>query len=174
MRPEKQSIVQEYREHLRRAQFALLADPSGMNVAKSTELRSRLRDVGARMQVVKNRLLKIALRDAGVPAEVEKWLQGPNALIFGEGDIVAVSKELKRFIDENEGPALRGGYLGDRLLTAEEIEQIARLPSREELLGRTVGAIAAPLSGLVGCLNQMVGRLLYVLKAIEEKKQSGQ
>jgi len=173
VRPEKRSIVREYLERLRAARFGVLADPSGMNVAKTTELRARLRGAGARMQVVKNRLFKLAIREAGLPEELGRWLEGPNALIYGEGDITVVSKALRQFIEENQQPSIRCAFIGERILTAEEVEELAKLPSREEMIARVVGSVAAPMTGLVGCLNQMLVRLLYVLRAIEEKKGAG-
>lgn len=172
VRPEKRSIVQEYRQRLLSARFGVLADPSGLSVAKTAELRVRLRDVGARMQVVKNRLLKMAIREAGLPEELGRWLEGPNALIYGEGDVAVASRTLRQFIEENQQPSIRCGFIGERILTAEEVEQIAQLPSREEMMAYVVGMVAAPMSGLVGCLNQMLVRLLYVFKAIEEKKST--
>lgn len=171
MRPEKQSIVAEYRNRLERAKFGLLADYTGLNVAQTMELRNRLKRAGANMQVVKNRLLRIAAGEVGLPKEIEVWLEGPNALIYGEGDVVTATKILKQFVEENERPVVRGGFLGERALTVEDIEELAKLPPREEMIARVVGLIGAPLAGLVGCLNQMVARLLYVLRQIEEEKR---
>ena len=91
--------------------------------------------------------------------------------MFGKGDVAQTAKVLKDFIKENEKPVIRLGAMQGVALTAAEIVQIATLPSREQLLSQLVGVLAAPMSQLVGVLNQKVATIVYVLKAIEDKKQ---
>ena len=91
-------------------------------------------------------------------------------LFRSPGDVTVVAKLLTKFIKDNERPALKGGRFGTEALSATDIEDMATIPSREVLLGKLVGTIAAPLSQVVGVLNQKVSSLLYVLKAVEEKK----
>ena len=168
VRPEKTSIVSEIHDELERSSFVFLADYQGLSVAQLTDLRGRLRESETRVNVVKNTLLCRAAEDIG-------WTDlngqdGPTMIISGPGDVTVVAKLLTKFIKDNERPALKGGRFGTEALSATDIEDMATIPSREVLLGKLVGTIAAPLSQVVGVLNQKVSSLLYVLKAVEEKK----
>lgn len=171
MRPEKNTMVEEIREQVDPKGFVILADFKGLNVAKTTELRSRLRGVDARYSVVKNRLLRRVVDDMGVEG-VDEALSGPTAMVSGAGDVVETAKILKAFIKENDKPVIKGGTFSGRALTAEEVDQLASMPPRIELLGRVVGTIAAPMTQLVGVMNQKVCSLLYVLQAVKDKKET--
>lgn len=170
MRPEKQSIKEELRERLAGIEFAFLADYRGLTVAQMQALRGQLADARASVHVVKNSLLRLAAADQGwqVPDEA---LQGPVALIAGSGDVTETAKILRTFRRANERPTLKGGRLGTRQLTVEDIVAMADMPPREVLLGRVVGTVAAPMTQLVGVMQQKVLSLLYVLKAAGDKKQ---
>jgi len=169
MRPEKEAIIEEVKERISDAVFVLLADYQGLNVEKTHELRGKLHDTKAEMFVVKNRMLRRATAD--LPCrDISRELSGPSAMIYGAGDIVQTAKALKAFIKENELPVIKVGTLDGVILTAEDIQKLADLPSREQLLAKVVGTIAAPLSQIVGVMHQKVSSLLYVLKAVEEKK----
>lgn len=171
MRAEKKSMASEIRTKVEQAGFVILADHKGLNVAKTSELKRRLRGVNAGMQVVKNRMLGHVAREIGLTA-LDVKLSGPSAMVFGK-DAVAAAKVLRDFIKENEKPVIKSGSLGSQSLSAQDIAALAALPSREELLAKFVGTLAAPMSQMVGVLNAKLSSLLYVLKAIEEKKAKG-
>jgi large subunit ribosomal protein L10 len=173
MRAEKQSIVSELSRKVGDSIFVIVTDYRGMTVAKAEDLRRRLRGVRAQFQVVQNRLFARAAQSASLKG-MESALKGPSAMVYGAGDVVQVAKVLRDFIRENELPVIKMGSLEGLALSAGDIEQLAGLPSREVLLGRFVGTVAAPLSRLVGVLQQKVASLLYVLRAIQEKKEKGQ
>lgn len=168
MRAEKKSMAEEVRTKVSGAGFVILADYQGLNVAKTTELKRRLRGAQANLQVVKNRMFGHVARDLGL-APLGAPLDGPSAMVYGT-DAVAAAKILKDFIKEHQKPVLKVGALGTQPLTVQDIEALAALPSREVLLGKLVGTIAAPMSQLVGVLSQKVASILYALKAVEEKK----
>ena len=170
MRPEKQSIVEELKTKISGSSFVILADYKGLNVSKLTELRRRLRGVNSHLQVVKNRMFAHVAKELGYKG-LDQSQNGPAAMVFGKGDVTQTAKILKDFIKENEKPVIRLGAMQGVALTAAEIVQIATLPSREQLLSQLVGVLAAPMSQLVGVLNQKVATIVYVLKAIEDKKQ---
>jgi large subunit ribosomal protein L10 len=170
MRPEKASIYAEIRRKVSESPFVILADYRGLNVLKMQDLRRRLRGANANIQVVKNRMFRHVAGELGVRVE-DPTLSGPSAMVYGKGDVVSVAKVLKDFIKENDKPKIKAGAMQGTLLTAQDVQSLAALPSRETLLSMVVGTIAAPMSGLVGVLNQKVASLLYVLQAVKEKKE---
>jgi large subunit ribosomal protein L10 len=170
MRPEKKAILDEVQGALEKSTFVVLTEFRGLKVDQMTLLRTQLRRAGARMLVVKNRYLSLVAGRTG-RGDLASLTGGPTAMITGEADITRVAKLLKAFTVENNSlPVVRGGMLGTRLLSAEDLAAMADIPPREVLLARFVGAVAAPLSQLVGVMNQKMLSLLYVMKAIEKKK----
>jgi len=166
MRPEKKSIVSEIHELLEHTGFVFLVDYKGMTVQQLADLRARLRAFDSRLTIVKNTLLTHA---GG--ANMSGLLQGPTAMITGTGDAGQVAKTLSIFIREHDQrPALKGGRFEGTVLSASDVDAIAKIPPREQLLSILVGTIAAPMSQLVGVMQQKLCSLLYVLKAAEEKK----
>jgi large subunit ribosomal protein L10 len=170
VRPEKQSIVAEIRQQVEGGRYCLVVDYKGLSVAKLTDLRGRLRGTGGRLQVVSNAFFRIAAGQAGWP-EVSSLLEGATAIVTGSGDGTQAAKSLRDFKRDNSNlPALKGGLLSGRVLGRQDVESLASLPPREVLLGMLVGTVAAPMSQLVGVLSQKLASLIYVLKAIEDKK----
>ncbi len=171
MRPEKEAILKEISDALADSSHVLLADYSGMKVKHFALLRSAMHAVGARAQVVKNSLLGVALKqlDRSVP---ESALAGKTVMVTGGDDITAVAKALKSYMKEQKLLALKGGSLNTQMLSEQDIEAMAEMPSREVLLGQLVGTVQAPMTQLVGVMHAKVSSLLYVLTAIEEKKKN--
>lgn len=163
-------MLGEVRKKLSDASFFILANYQGLSVLKTDDLRKRLRGAKADMQIVQNKHLGLAAKECGYPAIEKKALQGPSALVYGRGDVVAAAKVLKTFIKENEKPVIKLGALQGKILSAAEVDSLAALPAREVLLGQTVGTIAAPMTRLVGALQQKVASVLYVLQAYAGKK----
>jgi len=170
MRSEKATMLDEVRRDVSGKVFVILADYTGLNVAKTTDLRSRLRGANAKYTIVKNRLLNIVADEARLNG-LSAGMEGPTAIVSGDGDVVEAAKILKQFIKENEKPVIKIGAFSGAVLTPAEIELLASMPPRIELLGRVVGTIAAPMTSLVGVMNQKLCSLVYVLKAVQEKKE---
>ena len=169
MRPEKESMANEIREWVAENDYALMVDYRGMTVEQMEEFRSQLRESQARCQVVKNSLLRKIGKEKGW--EVAGGLfDGPTAVIAGEGEVTALAALVRGFAKKNTLPAVKGGIMGVKALSADDVNAMALLPSREVMLSRVVGTVAAPMSQLVGVMNQKLLSLLYVLKAVEEKK----
>jgi large subunit ribosomal protein L10 len=171
MRAEKASIVNEVKEQVEKSDFVFLADYHGLNVTKMAELRTLLSEKKAGMQVVKNSYVQLALPE-DVAGNLQNALQGPTVVVFGAGDVSEVAKVIKKFVTKHALPIVKGGCLDNKALTAEDIKAMADLPSREVLYSQVVGTIAAPMTQLVGVMGAKVLSLLYVLKAIEEKKSA--
>jgi len=170
MRPEKKSIYDEINTRVSDSEYLLVAEYKGLKVDQISDLRRQLRKGGARMQVVKNRLMRLIARGKGWD-KIEPSLKGQSAIVTGK-DIVRAAKTLKEFKGTSGLPQVKAGYMGDVYLSSAQVDALADLPPREVLLGQVVGTVAAPLSRLVGVLQQKVSSIVYVLKAIEDKKKA--
>lgn len=170
MRPEKNTMVEEVRQKVEGKVFVILADYQGLSVQQSSDLRARLRGADAQYTVVKNRLLNRVVQDSDL-ASLGDGLKGPTAVVSGDGDVVETAKILKAFIKETKKPVIKLGSFSGAILSADDIEKLASMPPRAELLARAVGTIAAPMTQLVGVMNQKVSSLLYVLQAVKDKKE---
>jgi large subunit ribosomal protein L10 len=168
-RPDKVEAVREIAADLKATDVYYFVDYRGLTFSEATELRARLAKVDASLKVVKNTLAKIAAADAGVEG-LDELLQGPTAIAYCHGDPVRVAKTIQDFIKEKKKAAIRGGKLQRSMLTAPEVEKLAALPSREQLIAQLVGTIAAPLTGLVGVLNGPIRGLVVVLGQLHEQK----
>jgi large subunit ribosomal protein L10 len=131
-------------------------------------LRNALRDAGAEYQIYKNTLVRFAARDLGL--EIEEMLVGPTAIAFvrrdGDGDPVLMAKALRDFARTNPNLEVKGGLLGDRPLTVEDVQQLASVAPREELLARLAGGLAAPMVQFAGLLQALPRNFAYGLKAL--------
>jgi len=172
MRLEKTAIVKEIREAMEGKSYTFLMNFKGLRVEQINALRVQLAHIKARFLVVKNTLFKRVAEELGW-GDVSKFMDGPSAVIAGMGDVSQVAKLLKNFKKENVLLTVKGGRLGDKLISASDIEAIANIPPIEVMRAKLVGTIAAPMTQLVGVMQQKVCSLLYVLKAVEEKKAKG-
>jgi len=166
---QKVQIVTNLKGKLSKAAGLVLADYHGLSVSQMQELKRILKPFGAEFTVVKNTLLTLAAKETGkkVPEEV---LTGPTAILFSFGDALEPIKKLADFIKQYQLPKIKIGFLEERLLSAEDVANLAKIPSREELHAKIVGALNSPISGLVNVLNGSLRNLVYVLKQIESTK----
>lgn len=171
VRPEKTAIVDELRRNVEGSSFLFLMNPAGLDAGRTGDLRGRLRAAGARLQVVPNRIFRVALgeRAAGfAPA-----LRGPTAMVVGAGDAVEVARVLIQYQREFKlDNILKLGAVGGRVVSAADVAEIANLPPRRILLGMLVGVLAAPLRGLVTALRETTAGVVRVLQAIVDRKGS--
>jgi large subunit ribosomal protein L10 len=164
MRPEKADIVTDLSEKLNRSPFVLVADYQRMNVGHFADLRNRLAGTGAELHVVKNSFLKRAMSASGLPNVADK-LTGQTAVVTGEKDVAPVAKILKMFAAEFKIAALKIGLVDKSLLSTQEVEMLADLPSREVLLGQLLGLFLAPATKLVRMLNEPASAFARLLNA---------
>ncbi len=169
MRPEKEAILKEYSDSLDSADYVIMADCRGMTMEQFDELRTKLRGDNGKLQIVRNRIYAKAAEGLGKSIN-DDCLIGPTATISGSGDVTVVAKSIKTYALQNRLPVIKGGLLGERSLSAADVEALASMPSREIMLGMFVGTVAAPMTQLVGVVNQKLLTLLYVLKAVADKK----
>ena len=169
MRPEKANIVSDLAERLGRSPFLLVTDYQRMKVDQFGELRTRLAPAGAEVRVVKNSFLRRAMSDSGLP-DVADRLTGQTAIVMGEKDIAPVAKILKTFSAEFKTATLKIGVIDRLILSTEEIETLAELPTREVLLGQLLGLLLSPATKLVRLLNEPGAALARLLSAKAEKE----
>jgi len=160
---------------LKEASSLVIADVSRLLVSEMRDLRSKMREKGARVIVAKNRLMKRALEAAGY-APLDRVLQGPSTVFFGISDPGAPARILSEFSQESEKVRIKGGALEREALDAAGAKALASMPGRPELLGRLVGSLNAPQQKLVFALHQTQGKIVYALDAyrrkLEEQVQS--
>jgi large subunit ribosomal protein L10 len=164
--------IGKLKEELKEYSSFVFTDYRGMNVEQMSILRKTLREKGARFHVVKNRFVKRVMKDLGHEG-VDGFLVNPTALVYSSIDLSEISKVL---VDAaRETPLhLKGGYAEGAVLSAEGIERISKLPSRQVLVAEVVGLLNAPIAGFVYALGGIVPRFLRTLKAIEAQKESSQ
>ncbi|MGI8492542.1 MAG: 50S ribosomal protein L10 [Acidimicrobiales bacterium] len=171
-RPEKVAVVDEVRHRLSSANAAFLTEYRGLKVKELATLRRSLSDSGGEYKIYKNTLVRFAARDLGL-AEVEELLVGPTGVTFVSGDAAAVAKALRDFSRTHPLLVIKGGLLGDRFIDPKETAALAELPSREVLLARFAGGLAAPLHQLAGLLSALPRNLAYGLKALVDHRVAG-
>jgi len=164
---EKIEKVTALKERIKGAQALLLAEYRGLSVHDATELRRSLSEQ-ARFSIVKNTLFRRAAADAGV-AELEQLLDGPTAVAFVDGDVVATAKKVVDAARKFPALVLKGGYLDGKLLSAAEAQALATLESREVLLSRVAGMMKAEMSQAASMFQAIQGRFLGVLEAYRDK-----
>ncbi len=168
-RTEKERIVQELTQRLTDTQATFLADYRGINVEQATLLRRELIQAGVEYRVVKNSLLKLAVK--GTPAaDLQSYCVGPTAIALSGDDPIAPAKILSKFAKDVEAFELKVGVLSGKLMSVTEISALAALPSREELLAMTLNTMNAPVSNFVGTLAAIPRSLVQVLDAIGQNK----
>src|SRR5690349_14482600 len=163
-RAEKVAVVNEVREKLSSAGAAVLTEYRGLNVAAISQLRRQLREAGGEYKIYKNTLVRFAARDLGL--EIEELLTGPTAIAFVDGDAAAVAKALRDYARTNPSLIVKGGLLGTKALSADDVKALAELPSREVLLSQLAGAMAAPMQQFAGLLQALPRNFAYGLKAL--------
>jgi large subunit ribosomal protein L10 len=167
-REEKSATIQEIAAQIEGSEAIFAVDYRGISVPQAAELRSKLREADASFRIVKNRLTKLAADKAG-EERLAELLQGPTALAFVRGDTAAAAKAISTFNKEHEVLTYKGGFMGETALDDEGFKSIARLPTREVLIGQFAGVVASPLTGLVRGLGGLIQGLALQLGQIAEK-----
>lgn len=166
---DKEKIVADLRQRLTRSQAVFVTDFTGLNVESINKLRRDLKQRGDEYRVVKKTLLRRASQETPVSA-IEDLLVGPCGITISYGDPVASAKLLADFAKAREKFAFKGGVLQGRPISAEDVGQLAKMPSREILLGQLLSALVAVPTGLVSTLSAIIQKFLLTLKAVEDQK----
>ncbi|MCS7281600.1 MAG: 50S ribosomal protein L10 [Desulfobacterota bacterium] len=170
-RAKKEKVVLELKEKLNAVNSLFLTEYSGLNVAQMSRIRKELRGIQAELNVVKNNLLRIAIR--GTPAEeLEKFLRGPNAIISVYKDPVSVAKAITNFSKEMPQLRVKAGILGKKIISGEEFQKLATVPNREVLLAQMMSLLSGMPVRLLFALKWNLCKLVWTLNAIKEKKET--
>lgn len=168
-RDEKVQQVEQMRQHIDESGALILTDYRGLSVSAITDLRRKLRQAGAEYKVVKNTLFRLAAENL-MEQGMGEMLEGPTAVAFVQDEPVAPAKTIVDFMVEHKTLQLKGGYFEGRVLDADQMKALSKIPPKEILLAQAVGAIQSPLAGLVGTMQGLLSGLVYTLQAISEKK----
>jgi large subunit ribosomal protein L10 len=167
-REEKSATIQEIAAQIEGAEAIFAVDYRGISVPQAAELRDKLRETDSSFRVVKNRLTKLAATQAGED-RLADLLVGPTALTFVRGDTAAAAKAITTFNKTHQVLTFKGGLMGEVVLDEAGFTAIAKLPSREVLIGQFAGMVASPLTGIVRGLNALIQGLATQLGQIADK-----
>ena len=149
---QKEELVKALAERMKSAKVIILTDYRGINVADVTKLRADLRNTNSEYKVIKNNIIKRAL-DANGESGLDDLLEGPTAIVIGTEDYLEPSKVIYNFSKNNEFYKIKGGIIEGKVMTAEEIITLAKLPSRQELMAKLAGALLGNITKLAVALD---------------------
>jgi len=168
---QKAQVIDELAAQLGGAEAIYAVDYRGISVPQAAELRASLREHDATFRIVKNTLTLRAADQAGVEAVKELVADGPTALAFVRGDAALAAKAIDTFSRRADVLVLKGGVLEGRVLAADDVRSLARLPAREVLTAQFAGIVASPLTGLVRGLGSLVSGLAVALAQVRDQKE---
>ena len=166
-RPEKVALVADVRSRMESSDAVLFTEYRGLNVSEMAELRAALSPVGATYKIYKNTLARVAARE--LELDIEDYLLGPTGLTFIDGDPATVAKVLDGYRKSHDVFVIKGGLLGDVMLTSDGVRKLASLPPREELLGQLGGLVQAPMAQMAGALAAPLREFGGLLGAMQQK-----
>jgi large subunit ribosomal protein L10 len=169
-RSEKEQIIASVKEKVERAQGMYFADFTGVTVEQVNELRREFRKSKIDYQVVKNTLARKALESVTGYDKVYDKLAGHTAIAFSYDDPVAPAKIIKKFRDKHNKLTLKVCVIEKQVYDGTQLDELARMPSRPEIIAGILGTIQAPITGVVGTIHAVIQNLVYVIDAIEKKK----
>lgn len=171
-RQQKEEIIKDLADKLSRQKVVIFSDYTGLSVNQAQQLRQRLREQGADYQVAKKTLIDLALKEAGFKDIQTKELNGQISMTFGYQDEVLPAKILYQFSQEKQTLKILSGLVNGQYLSALQMNNLAQLPSKQELLAKLVGSISAPMSGMINVIEGNLRSLVYILKNLKPQSQS--
>lgn len=168
----KSEILADLEQEFKSAASVAFTAYSGITVSDIQDLRTKLRESDARMIVAKKTLIRLAAKNAGLKELPDESMEGPVAAVFSHGDELAGLQILEKSKEDFDQVEILGGVFDGEVLDKAAAQQLAKLPSKDALLGQVVGLLAAPLRGFVGVGNQVVSGFVRALDAVREKKSA--
>lgn len=165
---QKTQILQDLVDKFGRSKTVVFSDYRGLDVASISTLRNQLREKGAETKVAKKTLIKLAAKESNIGDLGDDVMEGPVSVTFSYEDELSGLKVLFKFSKENENLKLLGGIIDGKVVSAEEIITLAKLPSHEELIAKFIGSMNAPVSGFVGTLSNLLSGMVRVLNAYKD------
>ncbi len=168
---QKKALVASLSDKLKNSCAGVIVNYKGINVSDDTKLRKELRESGVEYFVVKNTLLQRAAKEAGLDG-LEPVLEGTTAIAISKEDYVAAARILCKFADENDFFKAKAGFIEGKVISEAEVNNLAKLPTKEVLVAKALGGLNAPISGFVTVLNGTIRGLVVALNAIAEKQSA--
>jgi large subunit ribosomal protein L10 len=169
-RQTKIDTVKRMREELDGVRSVFLCNFNGLTVEKDTQLRAKMRESGARYTVVKNTLLKLAFAETDFE-KVNDQLVGNTALAYNEEDLIGLAKLIRDFAKENNAFQFKGGVVEGKAISVDDLDALAKMPSREELVAKMMYMLNYPVQGLAVALSGITRNFVVVLDQIKQKKE---
>jgi len=169
--PQKEKLINSLEEKLSSANGVYLTDFMGLNVEEISNLRTLLRRESIEFKVVKNTLAKRSAAKLGLES-LNDYLSGPTAMAFCLADPIAAAKILADFQKKNDKLKLKACILDGQIYDKDRVEEIAKLPSKDQIVAQTLGIIGAPLRNIVGVLNSLVTSMVVVLSEIKKQREN--
>ena len=166
---EKAETVSAVHQRLRSAKMAIVTQYRGLSVAQMTKLRREIRDASGEYQVIKNTLVRRALKDTAF-GDLEKLLEGPNGWVFGYEDPVVLSKALIKFADDNDKLTIKGGVFEGRFMDLAGVKVLSQMPSKPELQAKLLAMINAPATQLLRTIQEPGARMVRLLESLRKAK----
>ncbi len=168
---QKKALVASLSDKLKNSCAGVIVNYKGINVSDDTKLRKELRETGVEYFVVKNTLLQRASKEAGLDG-LEPVLEGTTAIAISKEDHIAAARILCKFADENDFFKAKAGFIEGKVISEAEVNNLAKLPTKEVLVAKALGGLNAPISGFVTVLNGTIRGLVVALNAIAEKQSA--
>lgn len=165
---QKKEILTELVDKFGRSKSIIFADYRGLDVASVSDLRAELREKGAECKVAKKTLIKLAAKENKIDELSDEVMDGPVAATFSYEDELSGLKVLFKFSKKNDNLKLLGGVIDGKVVGTDEINALAKLPGREELLAKMIGSMNSPISGFVGVMSNLVSGFVRVLGAYKD------
>lgn len=169
----KKEVVKDLKEKLSKSGLTVITDHRGFTVAEITNLRKRLIKNDAEYKIAKNTLIKIAIKDTNL-TELEKFLEGPTAVLLSYGEPIESAKTLVEFIKEVEKGDIKVGYLDGKCLSKDEVKTFASLPSKEVLLSQIAGLLVANTQGIAGIFESLIRDIALLCEEVAKKNSGGE
>lgn len=169
---EKEQVVAEVTEKIRNAQSIFITDFSGLTVEKTTILRDKFRAAGVDYVVVKNTLAKRSFDAVGGYEGLYTSLKSETAIAFGREDLSAPARIMKEFRKDSDKPKLKAAFIDGEVFGADQLDYLAALPTKEQLIARALASINAPASNLVGVMSAVIRNLMYGIQQVAEKQNN--
>jgi large subunit ribosomal protein L10 len=166
---EKAETVGAVHQLLKSAKMAIVTEYRGLSVAQMTRLRREIRDASGEYQVIKNTLVRRALRDTAF-GDLEKLLEGPNGWVFAYEDPVMLSKALCKFADDNDKLRIKGGVFEGRFMDPAGVKVLSQMPSKPELQAKLLAMINAPATQLVRLIQEPGSRVVRLVESLRKSK----
>lgn len=167
----KIQMLEKVNKSLADSKGVFVIDYRGLSVKETQELRRQLREAKAEMKVYKNNIVRIALKQSGMPS-IDEFNEGTCAYVFYEDDPVQAAKAIKETSKKLNKIEFRGGISDGKVVSAEDVQAIADLPSHDELIAKLLGTLSNPLNGVVRVINGPAQGLVTALKAVADQKDA--